>query len=374
MRGILSLVVSQIAMFMTAAQSLQNGTNVVDFLGRALQKEVQAVKQPIDESIAFIGSSQCKHVKKLLGVSYEQLQESEPDLNGLTIVYRSKLVTAIINMTYVVEALQARSSEGAQELVLFAHGFTDDPSKDSFGNISEAYLGNGHSRVVALDGSSLIRWLYLRASTYVRFIGERIGHVLAAMVQHGQDPKKIHLVGHSLGAHIAGFIGKTFYNLTGSRIGRITGLDPAGPCFTHVDPDLRLKESDADFVDVIHTDSGVYGIKEAVGHADYYPNGGSQQPSCVFQTCSHSYAWRLYGASVTRPRAFPAVKCNSWEEFKKGRCGNEISYMGLAAEPSARGKFYLQTSGDYPFTLGEEGLKYKNNDGIVKNIQDTLFG
>lgn len=35
------------------------------------------------------------------------------------------------------------------------------------------------------------------------------------------------------------------------------------------------------FVDIIHTDAGVLGHRESVGHADYFPNGGiSPQPGC----------------------------------------------------------------------------------------------
>lgn len=41
------------------------------------------------------------------------------------------------------------------------------------------------------------------------------------------DLDDVHIVGHSLGSHIAGYVGT---NLTGS-IGRITGLDPAEPYF-----------------------------------------------------------------------------------------------------------------------------------------------
>ena len=37
-----------------------------------------------------------------------------------------------------------------------------------------------------------------------------------------------------------------------------TGLDPAGPEFNHVNTKVRLDTSDALFVDVIHSDGGVY--------------------------------------------------------------------------------------------------------------------
>lgn len=74
------------------------------------------------------------------------------------------------------------------------------------------------------------------------------------------------LVGHSLGAHIAGIAGKEFLKLTGHRVGRITALDPAGPCFTTADPATKLHRDDALYVDAIHTNAGILGIKESVGN------------------------------------------------------------------------------------------------------------
>lgn len=64
---------------------------------------------------------------------------------------------------------------------------------------------------------------------------------------------------------MAGFCGKTFQELTGKTLGHITGLDPAGPCFFQEKTDLKLKESDADFVDIIHTDAGVLGLEDPIG-------------------------------------------------------------------------------------------------------------
>lgn len=40
------------------------------------------------------------------------------------------------------------------------------------------------------------------------------------------DPKNVHIIGHSLGAHTAGYAGTLVQGL-----GRITGLDPAEPYF-----------------------------------------------------------------------------------------------------------------------------------------------
>jgi hypothetical protein len=60
--------------------------------------------------------------------------------------------------------------------------------------------------------------------------------------------------------------------------------DPAGPSFYNSDIPDRLDPSDALFVDVIHTDGAPrmvsgFGYLDALGHVDFYPNGGSAQPS-----------------------------------------------------------------------------------------------
>lgn len=70
-----------------------------------------------------------------------------------------------------------------------------------------------------------------------------------------------------------------FSNLT------ILGLDPAQPYFENTDPLVRLDPSDALFVDVIHSDaSGALalglGLFQPIGHVDFYPNGGYEQPGC----------------------------------------------------------------------------------------------
>ena len=65
-------------------------------------------------------------------------------------------------------------------------------------------------------------------------------------------------------------------------LNRITGLDPAGPAFELARKEVRIDKSDANFVDIIHTNGGnendgFLGMNNAVGHADFFPNGGHTQ-------------------------------------------------------------------------------------------------
>lgn len=47
--------------------------------------------------------------------------------------------------------------------------------------------------------------------------------------------------------------------------------------------EFRLTRDDADFVEVIHTNSGVYGEYPQIGHVDFSVNGGRMQPICTSQ-------------------------------------------------------------------------------------------
>ena len=124
--------------------------------------------------------------------------------------------------------------------------------------------------------------LYSRWNTIFPLqVGYYISQFLRFLISQGlTSPNDIHILAHSLGAHVAGFIGDDF----SGTIARITAMDPARIDFEAPilrDPRDRLDPTDAQFVDVIHTCAGTIGFIRAIGHADFYPNGGSfRQPGC----------------------------------------------------------------------------------------------
>lgn len=110
-----------------------------------------------------------------------------------------------------------------------------------------------------------------------------LAKVIDALVAHGMRLKDLTIVAHSLGCHITGRAAKqlksTLENDAG-KIGVIVGLDPASVLYDYFETEKRLSETDADYVQVIHTDSGHYSFEYPLGHADFYPNGGKNQPGC----------------------------------------------------------------------------------------------
>lgn len=65
---------------------------------------------------------------------------------------------------------------------------------------------------------------------------------------------------------------------------RITGLDPAFPGFYILLIKAQpINKNDALFVDIIHTDAGIFGAPINTGTVDFWPNDGrSPQPGCQF--------------------------------------------------------------------------------------------
>lgn len=138
--------------------------------------------------------------------------------------------------------------------------------------IYDAYRSRGDSNFVVIDTAEYVDTLYTWSAFNTFEIGKGVAKGLVNLVPlYSED--SIHIIGHSLGAHIAGSAGIHFQHLTGKMIPRITGLDPANPCFNEGEQLSGLSRGDATFVDIIHTNSRVLGKRAPIGDVDFYPNG-----------------------------------------------------------------------------------------------------
>jgi Ca2+-binding RTX toxin-like protein len=123
---------------------------------------------------------------------------------------------------------------------------------------------------------------YGEAATNTKEVGEQLAQYLKV---RNIDPNKTELIGHSLGAHVSGFAGAKYKELTGKELNRISGLDPAGPSFqgtkvTGKSPNTRIEvisasdrldPDDAKRVVVLHT-SSLLGNDELLGDLDIFVN------------------------------------------------------------------------------------------------------
>lgn len=207
------------------------------------------------------------------------------------------------------------------------------------------YDVNGIDSVILIDWEKGAVPPYTQAVANIRLVGAITSHIIHLLAEEvGINLKKVHIIGHSLGSHIAGYAGFYLQKDFGLKLGRISGLDPARPHFEDTDAIMRLDRTDADFVDIIHTDAtpftvGGLGMSQAIGHIDFYPNSGSKQPGCdyswnefmemeesvynatkLFLGCSHLRSFQYYTESVLSNCSFTGISCESWASFKAGKC------------------------------------------------------
>ncbi|CAB0011059.1 unnamed protein product [Nesidiocoris tenuis] len=254
-------------------------------------------------------------------------------------------------------------------IVLYIHGFTEQATGPAPQTIKRAYMGRGEENLILVDWSTLsaLPW-YNHAIENTYFVATTISNFIDELVSKGVTLDRFHIVGFSLGAEIAGLVGK----MQSGRLGRITGLDPAMPMYEWAGRLARLDKNDALFVDVIHTDGGVLGFDTPMGHADFYPNGGTPaQPGCDVEkiveerrindyvACSHNKAWKYYADSVVNPYEFMAVECKNVRDFERGVCKSNRetpAFMGYAADNHLRGNFFLTTNDRAPYGRGIDGI------------------
>ncbi|XP_047517186.1 lipase member H-A-like [Pieris napi] len=257
----------------------------------------------------------------------------------------------------------------SKKTMLYVGGYLDSPSFMFASTIALIYKELGYNTLL-LDTNTFTTMEYPRAARFMRPVGKHTAKMLADLTQEGLDPKKLELIGLSLGGQTASFIAKNYELLTGVKVSRLTGLDPAGPCFRNLGPGDRIDKSDADFVDIIATNIDGYGMAAPVGHVNFYVNGGEYQPGDVLWTlcnilCSHIRSFTIWISALRNPHSFVGLQCDSVQQAREKLCYDRepivTNVLGLNSDRSRHGIFYLNTDNKYPYFLGEKGV-IKEND------------
>ncbi|XP_068143233.1 endothelial lipase [Drosophila tropicalis] len=266
--------------------------------------------------------------------------------------------------------------ESVESIKLIVHGYLGSRTHSSIMPLRNAYAAQAYENILVADWSPVANLDYPSARRSL----SRVAHSLANLLQqfigkHNISHEAVHVIGHSLGAHIAGRIANHF----NGTLGRVTGLDPALPLFTPRSDD-SLQANAAGFVDIIHTDYPLFGDFTPRGTVDFYPNYGlAPQPGCEdvdlltasklileAYSCSHNRAVLFYAESIGLPKNFPAIRCplksiksrnlNGCLQYQNASIGDmdesQLIYMGEKASKSATSYFVLVTNAAPPFGQG----------------------
>ncbi|XP_072197089.1 pancreatic triacylglycerol lipase-like [Excalfactoria chinensis] len=286
------------------------------------------------------------------------------------------------------------------------HGFIDEGEEGWPADLCKKMLTVEDINCIAISWKTGARCAYTQASNNVRVVGAEIAYFIGVLKdQYSYSPANVHIIGHSLGAHVAGEAGKRM-----PGVGRITGLDPAQPYFQDTPIEVRLDKTDADFVDIIHTDTAPFipnigfGMAPAIGHLDFYPNGGVEMPGCDknplsqivdldgiwegtkdFVACNHLRSYKYYYDSIGYPDGFLGYTCGSYDAFKvscfpcpSGGCPNMGHYADKFKGKISGSvvKLYLNTASarDFPLWRYKVTVKLAGSSRVSGYLNIALYG
>nr|XP_034827082.1 lipase member H-B-like [Maniola hyperantus] len=247
------------------------------------------------------------------------------------------------NVTASIEALSID-----RNTTIIVHGHEGSGTTSLNPTVKDAALESEDMNVIVVD------WSVYAGQSYSNAVGAvpSVGTALARLIQQLIDQSVVtldtlHLIGFDLGAHVVGFTGRAL----DGKVARITGLNPSGQQWGT--NSRRLSLNDALYVEVIHTDGiGLlaYGVGDAIGHVDFYPNGGTGQPGCLFNNkCAHNRAWELMAASLTH-NLLIGNRCGNWHQVSVNACrGYQLTMGNNDHVKLGSGMFRVNTRRTYPF-------------------------
>lgn len=260
-------------------------------------------------------------------------------------------------LTGDVALLSESNFNASNPTKVFIHGWNmNGHSHTTLINLKNEFLAKEDCNFIAVDWETLANTgSYFSSAASIQPIGVVTGDFLNFLITQGLNVSQLHIIGFSLGAHIAGKAG----DHASEHVPRITGLDPAYPGFSMDNTNARLDVTDALFVDVIHTNSanlldGGLSFPTSIGHVDFWPNGGIVQPGCSETVgCSHSRALLYFIESINGKTPFTSTKCGSYADWETGFCDNNTeTAMGLSVSTLETGNYYLDTNREAPSRLG----------------------
>lgn len=257
-------------------------------------------------------------------------------------------------------------------VMVLATGWSEKPDRsEAVQAFAQAVQCRGQINLLVIDSGAYVNTLYTWSSYNTEFVGQHVGYALGQLLRV-VPIDSLHLIGHGLGAHILGAAARYLKELTNQTIPRITGLDPALPCFNMGDCLTGLLRGDAKFVDIIHSNAGVLGARYPSGDADFYPGGvTSLPPGCLNIFCAHQRSWEYFVETIFPGNEynFMATPCVSITRLRNGKCRDPQVPMGYMLNSTARGNFFLEVLEDSPYGHESNAAQklYMSNCGLCRS-------
>ncbi|VVC40271.1 Triacylglycerol lipase family,Lipase/vitellogenin,Alpha/Beta hydrolase fold [Cinara cedri] len=251
------------------------------------------------------------------------------------------------------------------DLKILVHGIYGSRNDEFNTLLRTAYFSQREYNIITIDYHPLAHSMecYKEAVSNVPIIGKCVSQMLVAILNEHDQFKYIHAIGYSLGGQLVGLIGKLMRK-NEKTLDRVTGLDPALPCFEVASNKLDVHSGTQ--VDVIHTNSGVFGYTLPIGTVDFYANGGIGQPGCQntieynWIVCSHERSYKYYAESIyygTNMSGFYAKTSSSTQKlsllggFRTYLFRNNVLF-GEYLDPNIKGVYGFQTNDSSPYAQG----------------------
>lgn len=312
------------------------------------------------------------------------------------------------------ESLRRSAFDPNYDTKIIIHGYVDTYNAQWERDISSKLIENDSgTNVIRIDWKDAGQNVdYSQSATDTQVVAAQIVCLIKQFYQHDLEKiaTNLHCIGHSLGAQTCGYVGQ-YLNINSVNfiansetwvplnLARITGLDPAEPYFGYAPKEVALDETDAIFVDIIHSDTMHFrthaiskhitpygmGVVEPVGHVDFYPNNGTEHPGCDskavrmlgieglmdgtrdFVACNHCRSIKFFIESLNQNEKtklqrcpFTAFNCN-YQDLQYGTCldcginGQNCLHLGpdsiktynqFFPKNSKHNSFVLKTGGD----------------------------
>ena len=156
--------------------------------------------------------------------------------NSYQLKFLSQTTTSFkyISLNNTKALLADPSFDNNRRTMLYGYGYTEKYVSMSTQTVVKSYIDRGDHNIMVVEWSNYSDGNYIAKAILNAYkVGEIVGKTLLAMRDEGFNVDSFHLVGHSLGGHLIGFIGRNYFESSNRtlKIKRVTSLDPAGPLF-----------------------------------------------------------------------------------------------------------------------------------------------